>query len=124
MLLSRNNKLLLLPLILSLGFAVLLTPAPRINASDHADSPLNANDQGIDQGDTYAFLDPNDNKFMVLILTVRGFIAPGENVNMGFFDPNVRFRFEIETTGDARPDQFIDVTFTPRTSTTTPQTAT
>ena len=120
----HRKKFALLALVLALSLALLLTPTLSINASDHADSPTNANDQGIDQGDTYAFLDPNDNSKVVLILTVRGFIAAGENVNMGFFDPNVRFRFNLETTGDARPDQFIDVTFTPRTATNAPQTAT
>ena len=120
----RNRKFALLALVLTVGLALLLAPTPRISASDHADSPINANDQGIDQGDTYAFLDPNDNSKVIVILTVRGFIAAGENVNMGFFDPTVRFRFNIETTGDARPDEFIDVTFSPRTATNAPQTAT
>lgn len=120
----HKQKFALLALVIALSFAVLLTPSLSINASDHADSPINGSDQGIDQGDTYAFLDPNDNSKVVIILTVRGFIASGENVNLGFFDPNVRFRFNLETTGDARPDQFVDVTFTPRTATNVPQTAT
>lgn len=121
---STNKKLALIALAVSIGFAVLLTPAPPIVASDHADAPINANDQGIDQGDTYAFLDPNDNSKVVLGLTVRGFIVPAEAVNFGFFDPGVRYVFEIETTGDARPDEFILVTFSPRSGPTTPQTAT
>ncbi len=124
MILLQVRKVALFALILTVGLALLLTPTPRSNASDHADAPINANDQGIDQGDTYAFLDPNDNSRVVLILTVRGFITAGENVNLGFFDPFVRYRFNIETTGDARPDEFIDVTFSPRTATNAPQTAT
>ncbi|HLF83429.1 MAG TPA: DUF4331 family protein [Blastocatellia bacterium] len=121
---SANKKLALIALAVSVAFAVLLTPAPPIVASDHADAPINSNDQGIDQGDTYAFLDPNDNSKVVLGLTVRGFIVPAEAVNFAFFDPGVRYVFEIETTGDARPDQTVLITFSPRTGPTTPQTAT
>jgi len=121
---SRRRKIALVALAVTIAFAVMLIPAPRIVASDHADAPINASDQAIDQGDTYAFLDPNDNSKVVLALTVHGFIVPAEAVNFAFFDPGVRFVFEIETTGDARPDQFIFVTFSPRTGTTTPQTAT
>ncbi|MEW6128615.1 MAG: DUF4331 family protein [Acidobacteriota bacterium] len=120
----RNQRIALMVLAITIALAMFIIPISNTNASDHADAPINASDQGIDQGDTYAFLDPNDNKFVVLILTVRGFIAAGENTNFGFFDPNVRYRFNIETTGDARPDQTLDVTFTPRTGPTTPQTAT
>jgi len=36
----------------------------------------------------------------------------------------VLYRFEIENTGDAKPDAFIDVTFGPRTAPNLPQTAT
>ena len=121
---SIRNKLAFTALAVTFAFASLLWPAPRIDASDHADAPLNSNDQGIDQGDTYAFLDPADNSKVVLALTVRGFIVPGEAVNMAFFDPNVRYVFEIETTGDAAPDQFVLINFSPRTGPTTPQTAT
>lgn len=57
-------------------------------------------------------------------MTVRGFIAPGENRNFGQFDPNVRHRFEIDINGDPRPERFIDVTFSKRTGPTNPQVAT
>ena len=113
-----------LALLLALGSTLLSLPARNTRASDHGDAPINASDQAIDQGDTYLFLDPNDNTRAVMIMTVRGFIVPGEFNNFAFFDPGVRYRFEIETTGDARPDEFIDVTFAPRTSPSTPQTAT
>ena len=109
-----------LALLLALGSMLLSLPARNTRASDHGDAPINASDQAIDQGDTYLFLDPNDNTRAVMIMTVRGFIVPGEFNNFAFFDPGVRYRFEIETTGDARPDEFIDVTFAPRTSPSTP----
>ena len=60
-----------------------------------------------------------------MMLTVCGFIVPGEAINFGVFDHNLRYRFEIEANGDAEPDGFIDVTFSEKvTSGATPQTAT
>jgi hypothetical protein len=123
--LQRKISLAAVSITILIVFA--LTPAPHIDAADHADSPLNASDQAVDQGDTYAFLDPNDNTKLILALTVRGFIPSGQNVNMGTFDHNVRHGFEIETNGDARPDRFIYVNFSPRTAVNAviqPQTAT
>jgi len=97
--------------------------APVAKAADHGDGPLPSNDQAVDLGDTYAFLDPNDNTQMILGMTFRGFIVPGEAVNFGFFDNLVRYRFQLETNGTSKPDKFITVTFSKRTSTTVAQTA-
>ncbi len=85
-----------------------------VRAADHADAPNTSNDPAADLNDSYIFLDPNDNSHVVLLMTVRGFIVPGEAVNQGIFDPAVRYRFQIENTGDPRPDLNIDVTFGPR----------
>ncbi len=95
-----------------------------VRAADHAEAPAVAHDAGADIADVYTFLDPNNSNNVVLIMTLHGFVAPQENVNLGFFDPEVLFRFELETTGDAKPDKFIDVQFAPRTSTSTGQVAT
>ena len=92
-------------------------------AADHAEAPLVESDQGADIADVYAFLDPNDNTKAVLAFDVHGFIVPGENGNFGGFDADVTFRFNIENTGDAKPDKFIDVTFDEQTSRSQPQTA-
>lgn len=124
MLRSRTRSTALAALALTAALATLLTPAPPLSAADHGDAPYNSSDQAIDGADAYAFLDPTNNNNVILALTSRGFIAAGENVNFGQFDPAVRYRFELETSGDARPDQFIDVTFSRRTGATTPQTAT
>src|SRR5437773_11900649 len=85
-------------------------------AADHGDAPNVAGDQAADIGDVYFFLDPNDNTKAVMIMTVRGFIVPGEAVNFAIFDPNVLYRFEVENSGDAKPDVFFDVTFSDRTA--------
>ncbi len=87
---------------------------PALRAADHGDSPTVGSDQGCDLADLYAFLDPNDNDQVVLIATLRGFIVPSEAGNFGNFDPAMRLRFNIENTGDATPDMFIDVTFSKR----------
>ncbi|MCI0489778.1 MAG: DUF4331 domain-containing protein [Blastocatellia bacterium] len=121
---SNSKKIAMIALVITIAFAVVLTPAPGIDASDHADAPINSSDQAVDQGDTYAFLDPNDNSKVILILTVRGFITPGEAVNFSFFDHLVRYRFEIETTGDTEPDDIIEIRFSQRTAPNMPQAAT
>lgn len=105
-----------------LALAVCFVTAAR--AADHGDAPNVAGDQAADLGDTYLFLDPNDNTKVVMIMTFRGFIVPGEAVNFVSFDSNIKYRFEIENTGDAKPDDFIDITFSPRTASNQPQTAT
>ena len=92
--------------------------------ADHGDGPRAANDQAADIADVYFFLDPNDSTMAVIIGTTRGFIVPAEAVNFGIFDPGIRYRFGIENSGDAVPDRFIDVSFSPRTATATAQTAT
>jgi len=44
-------------------------------------------------------------------MMTQGFIVSGEHFGMPIFDHNIRYRFEIENTGDARPDRFVDVTY-------------
>lgn len=105
-----------------LALACLLPLAP--HAADHGDAPIASNNQSTDIADLYAFLDPNDNAQLVLAMTQRGFIAAGENANFGIFDQFLQYRFELELTGDAQPDQFINITFTPVQASGGPQTAT
>jgi hypothetical protein len=94
------------------------------DAADHAESTSVAGDPGADLADVFAFLDPNDNSKVVLALDVEGFVVPSELLNLSFFAPEVTYRFEIENTGDAVPDQTIDITFSEQTSRSQPQTAT
>jgi uncharacterized protein DUF4331 len=109
-----RTTLLVAGLVLLLFIAVVLAPATRLRAADHGDAPLTAHDLGADLNDVYMFRDPNDNSRLILIMTVHGFIVPGEASNFGIFDPALRYRFEMETTGDARADGAIDVRFSPR----------
>ena len=103
------------PFLSALLAVSLLLPSVPVIAADHADSPNAGFDRAADIADIFAFVDPVDPSQVVLILTFAGFIVPGENNNFGTLDPNVRYRFLIENTGDATPDGFIDVQFDPRT---------
>ncbi len=118
------KKFLLAALALTVALAGVLMPTSTTDAADHGDAPYGNSDQGIDGGDAFVFLDPNDNTRVIFAVTVRGFIAPGENNNFGQFDPAVRHRFEMDINGDPRPDRFLDITFAKRTGATAPQVAT
>lgn len=118
----RRGMSALLAIVASMSLA--FPTAPSVTAADHAEATLVAADPGADIADVFAFLDPNDNSKVVLAMDVEGFVVPSEALNLSFFAPDVRFRFEIENTGDAIPDEFVDVTFSPQTSRSKPQTAT
>lgn len=108
----------------AIALVVQFAPALRSSASDHIDSPIVAQDRGADLADMYAFLDPNDNTKVVLLMSTQGFIVSGEHFGMSIFDPNIRYRFEIENSGDAKPDAFVDVTYSKGVGRLTAQTAT
>src|ERR1700730_14025383 len=110
----RSSKLPLVMLVLLLANAIGKGPGAGLRAADHGDAPLTAHDLGADLNDLYLFRDPNDNSRLIMIMTVHGFIVPGENSNFGIFDPAIRYRFEFETSGGVRPDGDIDVRFSPR----------
>jgi Domain of unknown function (DUF4331) len=105
-----------------LALAFFLPVAPY--AADHGDAPIASNNQSTDIADVFAFLDRNDNSRLILAMTQRGFIASGENANFGIFDQFLQYRLQLETTGDAQPDQFIDITFSRVEQSGGPQTAT
>src|SRR2546423_7212154 len=95
-----------------------------LSAADHRDGPRISVDAAADIGEVYFFLDPNDNNRAVLTMTIGGLMVPSEAVNQAIFDPAVRYQFQIEGTGDAIFDAFINVTFSQRVSPTSAQNAT
>ncbi len=109
---------------LTLTFATLFAPLSYIRAADHAESTSVVKDIGADLADTFAFLNPRDNSRVVLSMTFDGFVLPQQALNNGFFSSDILYRFEIENSGDAVADRFIDVTFSPQTARNAPQTAT
>jgi len=124
MILTKYAKPILGALTVCAALAVWLAPPATTVASNHIDSPLTTQDRGANIADHYAFLDPNDNSRVVLLLSTQGFIVSSEHFGMDIFDPHQRYRWEIETTGDARPDKYIDVYYSPGLGRLTPQTAT
>src|SRR5262245_13703062 len=84
-------------------------------AADHGDAPMAGANRSTDIADVYAFLDPNDNSNLIIVFNTGGFIVPGEAANFGFFDPLLRYRLALETTGDAKPDLFVTYRFAART---------
>src|SRR3989442_3405799 len=121
---SCSRKIAAAALVGVAGIGIWTLTARHMKAADHAEATGVAGDPGADIADVFAFLDPNDNSKVVLALDVEGFIVPSELLNLSFFSPDVTYRFEIENTGDARPDASIEVTFSPQTSRSAPQTAT
>jgi hypothetical protein len=94
-------------------------------AADHGDGPFVSVQRSADLGDIYAFLDPNENTRLVVIITAQGFIVPGEAVNFSVFDHQLSYGINFETTGDATPDQRIRIQFSrKRVAGSNPQTAT
>lgn len=112
--LYQRSKPTITALILFFAIALILVPETPLQAADHGDAPFTAHDLGADLNDIYLFRDPNDNSRVIMIMTVHGFIVPGEASNFGIFDPALRYRFELETNGDAKPDGAIEVRFSPR----------
>ena len=91
-------------LALAWAAAFQLSSPAHVRASDHLDSPQVAQDRAADIGDNWAFLDPNDNSKLVLMMSTMNFIVSSEHFGMVIFDSNLRYRFEIENTGDAIPE--------------------
>ncbi len=118
-----GSKAMLAGLAAFLAFTFAVVPAPPTQAADHSEAPAADEDRPNDIGDVYAFVDPSDATKMIIAFTVVGFIVPAEQVNQGSFDPHSRYRIGLNEDADPDPDRFIDITFSPRTSTTTPQTA-
>jgi len=109
-----------------LTIGVLGMGLPRVHGADHGDGPNASNDAAGDLNDIYAFVDPNNNSNIVVIVTLRGFIAAGENGNFGQFDHRILTMLEVYLGGalPAVPDFIVAFQFSPQVSRTSPQTAT
>ncbi|MEO6050008.1 MAG: DUF4331 family protein [Pyrinomonadaceae bacterium] len=121
---TNSGKIVFGSLLLAAAMTVQLIPVTPTSASDHIDSPIITQDRGSDIADTYAFVDPNDSSKVVLIMSTQSFIVSGEHFGMAIFDSNIRYRFEIENTGDAKADTYVDVLYSKGLGRVTTQTAT
>lgn len=111
-------------LVSALMFMNLVAPTAPVMAADHLEATIAIEDSSADLGDSFFFLSPVDNTRVVLSMTVAGFLPPQQLLNYGFFSPQILYRFEIENTGDATPDRFIDIVFAEQTARNIGQTAT
>jgi Domain of unknown function (DUF4331) len=111
--LTQSAKPLLGAMTLVAALGVWLAPPAGVVASNHIDSPISTQERGANITDHWAFLDPNDNSKVVLIMGTQGFIIPGEHFGMSIFDPHLRYRWMISNSGNAKPDKYIDVTYAP-----------
>jgi hypothetical protein len=84
--------------------------APFVNAADHREAPSISEDPAADINDVYVFTSPADASKIVFVMTVNPFISP-TNQLASHFSPDVRYRFAIDTSGDAIADEYVDVTF-------------
>jgi hypothetical protein len=121
---KNSKRLFSIFFVALLAFTLFLPLATPTRAADHAESTSVGGDPNADIADVFAFLDPNDNSKVILAIDVAGFIVPSELLNLSFFPPETTYQFQIENTGDARPDMFINITFSAQTSRSSPQTAT
>ena len=93
------------------ALTMMIQPFATMRAADHRDAPTV---DGLPEGDitdVFAFLDPNDNTKVVLIMNVNPFTVPAQNAGYRF-SPEFVYQFKIDNTGDAVEDLVIPVVFT------------
>ena len=97
---------------LSLVLLVVLVALPWgvVRSADHRDSPLSSLDPSADINDVYVFVNPLDSTKVIFAMTVNGFAVPAVRSSYSF-GPDVLYQFKIDTTGDAKEDLVIQVTF-------------
>jgi len=100
MICSRNKKIAAMTtaLVGTVALAIHFPPTSRTNASDHIDSPTIAQDRA-------AILPPRGRSRSERQLKRRPAmstkISSYQSISVWSFDHNIRYRFEIENTGDA-----------------------
>jgi hypothetical protein len=80
--------------------------------SDHQDTPFVELNPKSDLTDVYAF--PGGSGRVVLAMDTRAFLTPAEATDpaQASFDTDLLYQFKIDTDGDAKEDEVIQVTFT------------
>jgi hypothetical protein len=97
---------------LSMVLLIVLVALPWgvVRSADHRDSPLSSQDPSADINDVYVFVNPLDSTKVIFAMTVNGFAVPAVRSSYSF-GPDVLYQFKIDTTGDAKEDLVIQVTF-------------
>ncbi len=108
MTLTRTRLTIGIAAALLLLVTALVAPPSIGGAADHLDSPLVAQDGSTDINDVFVFESPGAADSTVLIMTVN----PAAGVlSDTTFNPNARYEFLVDTTGDAVQDTTYEVTF-------------
>lgn len=81
-----------------------------LKAADHREAPaVNGAGEG-DIGDIFAFLDPNDNNRIVLVIGVNPFAVPAIPGSYKF-SPDYLYQLKVDRTGDYNEDFVVQVLF-------------
>src|SRR5580700_9380768 len=76
----------------------------RLAAASHREAPITALDQKADITDWFAFVDPGNPGYVVMILNVDPFLEPSNGPNYFPFDPNILYEMKIDNNHDGIPD--------------------
>jgi hypothetical protein len=101
------RKFSIIGVLLALSFALTAIAEfapPTTNASSHREAPLISQDPAADNTDTYLFRDPNDASKVVLIANYYPYEGPAGGPNFYRFGDDVRYEFNIDNDGDAKPE--------------------
>jgi Domain of unknown function (DUF4331) len=109
--LPSRSKLLVLGLAVLGGLALAFalkggTEPQRADAASHREAPLISLDPAADITDFFMFrsYEPGKDDKVVLIMNVFPGGEPSSGPNYFTFDPNVRYQFRLDTTGNGRAE--------------------
>jgi len=74
------------------------------SASSHREAPAIAEDQYVDNTDTYAFISPADPSKLTIIANYVPLLAPASGPNFYKFSDKARYEIRLDNDGDAIPD--------------------
>src|SRR5215470_17369663 len=104
----RNS---LLRLTLALTLAALAAQPNSLFASSHREAPITSLDQKADITDWFAFVSPEHQDRVVLILNVDPFLEPSNGPNYFPFDPHVLYEMKIDNNHDGLADVVFQFRF-------------
>jgi hypothetical protein len=76
----------------------------RLAAASHREAPITALDQKADITDWFAFVDPGNPGYVVMILNVDPFLEPSNGPNYFPFDPGILYEMKVDYDRDGVPD--------------------
>ena len=80
-------------------------------ASSHREAPLISEDPSADNTDLYAFRSPDKPDTVTIVSNWIPGEDPAAGPNYYTFSPNAKYKINVDTNGDARPDQVYEFRF-------------